>query len=86
MKKNKNRITFEKIKGGNSMEVALELSKDKAGAKAEISFLIEGLTQSERLPVQKTRESRTFSLKEARKLTKQLNNFIKQGEEFEAKH
>ena len=83
MPENKNKITFEKIKGGSSMEVSLNLSTNESGAKAVISFSSQETVYPERLPSYKTSGGRFFSLEEAKVLAKKLDEFIKRGEEFE---
>ena len=82
----KNKVTFEKEKGSNSMEVALDLHAGESGAKAGISFLIEGLVYPEHLPAQKTSESRILSLGETKALVEKLEEFIRQGEKFVAEN
>lgn len=84
MPENKNKITFEKIKGGNNLEVALSLRADGSDAKAEISFSSRGTIYPERQPPYETCGGRILSLEEAKILAEKLNEFIERGEEFEA--
>ena len=77
-------IQFNKEKGGNSMNVTLELSSNAEETKARIVFAIEGETEySHPEGIKAIRATRNLTIEEAEKLVKKMLELIESGKKFE---